>query len=138
MVFGGAPFVFESDAGGADAPAAGVDGDAEFFGFCADGIECGVFEGIVAFEVADEEGVALEFVRVVEELFGFPAHGADGEVVVPEFEFCEGGVCGAKVWRDGGQCGERGHAEEGASGKGGGHGIRRAEGVWDCKSLGWR
>ncbi len=138
MVFGGAPFVFESDAGGADAPAAGIDGDSEFFGFCANGVECGVLEGFVAFEVTDEEGVAFEFVGVVEELIGFPAHGADGEVVVPEFDFCEGGVCGLEGWRDGGQRGERGHAEEGAAGEGGVHGRRRTEGMRDCKSLGGR
>jgi hypothetical protein len=41
-------------------------------------------------------------------------------------------------WRDGGQRGERGHAEEGAAGEGGVHGRRRTEGVRDCKSLGGR
>ena len=138
MVFRGAPFVFESDAGGADAPTAGVDGDAEFFGFGADGVEGGVFEGLVAFEIADEEGVTFEFVGVVEQLLGFPAHGSDGEVVVAEFDFGEGRVRGSECRRDGGQGGERGHAEEGPAGEGGVHGRRRTEGVYDCKSLGWR
>ena len=138
MVFGGSPFVFESDAGWADAPTTCVDGNSEFFGFCADGVQCGVFEGLVTFEIADEEGIALEFVGVVEEVLGFPAHGADGEVVVAEFDFSEGRVCCAERRREGGQGGEGGHAEEGAAGEGGLHGRRRTEGLENCKSLGGR
>ena len=103
MLLGCAVGVFPAVGSAADAAGADVEFESGAIGLFFEAFEIGFFEVLKHMQFGDEHGVEFQGCGVVDELRGFPAGGAYGEVIESEGEFGAGGGLGERGCGGGGE-----------------------------------